>query len=94
LVGTSLFSIIDDKWHQYVFTWRNGDQKFYIDAHEVVAGTEPACTADACVFAIGWFGDGNREVWHGAFAQFLIFDRTLTNREVSALYRLRGSAVR
>ena len=36
-VGKSNISIKDTNWHHYVFTWKNGEQRFYIDSEEVLS---------------------------------------------------------
>jgi len=95
-VGTSLtsLSVTDDNWHHYVFTWRDGEQKFYIDNREALSGTIPASTVETTMFCIGWVGDNNIEQWHGPIDEFLTVDRVLTANEVRSLYELRKSFVR
>ena len=90
-LGTSQVPIIDDKWHHYAFTWKNSDQKFYIDKREVFSSAALSSTSQTTTFCIGWVGTSYQEQWHGPMAQFLTFDRALAGREVSALYALRGS---
>jgi len=96
-VGTGLTSTVvsTPTWHHYVFTWKEGEQKFYIDGREVLSGDARASTAITVDFAIGWLGnDRNTEQWHGPLTQFLTFDRALTAKEVATLYRWRAAANR
>jgi tetratricopeptide (TPR) repeat protein len=93
-VGTSLISVTDDKWHHYAFTWKDGEQKFYIDGREVITGAAPASTVEIVTFAIGWLGVDDSEQWHGPFAEFTTFGRALNAREVMAMYRLGSLASR
>ena len=41
-VGKSNVSIKDTRWHHYVFTWKNGEQKLYIDSEEVLSCAKEA----------------------------------------------------
>jgi hypothetical protein len=91
--GSTDLAIKDDNWYHYVFTWKDRNQRFYINGLEALAGTVSGSTAaSAGTFAIGWLGYGNadkQEQWHGPLAKFLTFDRALTPTEVTALYRWR-----
>ena len=91
MLGATQVPIIDDKWHHYVFTWKNGEQKFYIDNREVFSSAAPCSTSQTTTFYIGWVGTSYQEQWHGPMAQFLTFDCSLAASEVTALYRFRAS---
>ncbi len=91
--GRTSISIEDNKWHHYAFTWKEHDQRFYIDGLQVFNGTESSSAAHPVMFAIGWLGVNDREHWHGPFCQFMTFDRSLTGREVTALYQWRRSSI-
>jgi len=80
-------TVNDDKWHHYMFTWKDGEQKFYIDGAEVLYGRVNECKGRTALFAIGWLGSKDTEQWHGPFAEFLTFNRALTYPEVVVLYR-------
>ena len=95
-VGMTSISIKDNQWHHYAFTWKDHDQRFYIDGLEVYNGIASAYTAHPTVFAIGWLGVDSetwKQHWHGPFCQFMTFDRSLTEGEVTALYQWRRSLI-
>ncbi len=85
-LGKTSVTITDDQWHHYAFTWKDGEQKFYVDGREVLSGGVRAVTAATKVFAIGWLGGRDGEQWGGWLADVATFVRALTAREIAALY--------
>jgi len=81
-------TVTDDRWHHYIFTWKDWEQKFYIDGVEVLCGRVSACRRPTSLFAIGWLGRSkdNRQ-WHGPFAELLTFNRALTSKEAARLFQ-------
>lgn len=89
--GPSSISVADDQWHHYAATWKNGEQKLYIDGCDAVTGSAPADAQTASEIALGWIGYAQEtEHWHGAMAELMTFDRALEDHEIAALY-LAGS---
>jgi hypothetical protein len=86
-VGKSNISIKDTNWHHYVFTWKNGEQRFYIDSQEVLSSAKEASHDIATRLWIGSQPWGINQ-WHGAVASFFTFDRSLLKGEIDALYRI------
>jgi hypothetical protein len=76
----------DDRWHHYVFTWQEGEQKFYIDGIQMLSGQAPACSTSTELFAIGWLGTNDSEQWGGLMADLITFNRPLSSDEVAAFY--------
>ena len=85
-VGKSNISIKDTNWHHYVFTWKNGEQRFYIDSEEVLSCAKEASHDMATRLWIGG-SQWTLNQWHGAVASFFTFNRTLTKAEINFLYR-------
>ncbi len=86
VLNTAL-GVADTKWHHYALTWRDGDQRFYIDGHEAVRGQAAAPPESVTEFAVGWLGRDDQEQWAGALADLMTFNRALSAREISALAR-------
>lgn len=81
--------VVTDRWHQYVLTWENLLQRFYIDGRLALIGSARAARRQAATFALGWLGDGtDREQWGGSIAEIEVFDRPLTTQEVQLLHDL------
>ncbi|MFC1461720.1 LamG-like jellyroll fold domain-containing protein, partial [Verrucomicrobiota bacterium] len=87
-IGAEALSISDHKWHFYAFTWREGEQKLYVDGRNRLAGCVPASSAKTENVAIGWLGDRDGEQWGGEIAECLIYDRELTAPEVEVIWSL------
>ena len=85
-VGKSNVSIKDTMWHHYVFTWKNGEQRLYIDSEEVLSCAKEAAHDMATRLWIGG-SQWTLNQWHGAIASFFTFNRTLTKAEINFLYR-------
>lgn len=88
--GTTLATVTDSNWHHYTFTWKDSEQKFYIDSREVFSGKTPSSTDKTTTYYIAWVGTNDTEQWHGPIANFLTFDRALNANEVTAIYKFRG----
>jgi len=87
-LGTTSVAISDDQWHHYVFTWQDGEQRFYVDGIEALSGEVTASTADTELFAIGWLWSKDEKQWGGLVGDLITFDRPLSSDEVAALYRM------
>jgi len=72
----------------YVFTWRDGEQRFYVDGVEALSGEVTASAADTELFAIGWLWGNSEKQWGGPLANLITFDRPLSSNEVAALHRM------
>jgi tetratricopeptide (TPR) repeat protein len=78
--------INDTGWHHYAFTWKNLEQKLYIDGSFVLAGSAPASSKRVSLFALGWLGSHDGEQWNGSFAEIMTFGRALSNSDIKGLY--------
>jgi hypothetical protein len=84
-LGRTSVAITDHQWHHYVFTWRDGQQKFYIDGLRDLSAEVPASVADTELFAIGWLGNRDGNQWGGLLADLVTLDRPLSSDEVRTL---------
>jgi hypothetical protein len=87
-LGLTSEAITDDRWHHYVFTWQDNEQKFYIDGGLALSAEVPASAVGTELFAIGWLGNKDGEQWAGLLADLITFDRPLSSDEIRGLYQV------
>jgi len=84
-LGQTNLKVKDNEFHDYIFTWRNGRQRFFIDGIECLTAEQPALNAETKVVAIGWLGNRDGEQWVGYFDKVSTYNRPLHISEILAL---------
>lgn len=77
----------DDGWHHYTITWRDGEQRVYVDGRLRLKASARASAAPVTSVALGWLGTRDGEQWVGDLGPVAAFARPLDDDEVAALFR-------
>ena len=86
-LGATRFKIDDDLWHNYIFTWKNGEQNFYVDGKLRLRSWEAASDSEVSQVSIGWLGDQEGAQWEGQFSNIILFEAPISSRAVDVLYQ-------
>ncbi len=85
LININTGSDIQNEWHDFVFTARNGDQNLYMDGILVGSATETFASNGFSEFGIGKWMEGGHK-FGGDIAGVYLYSRVLSQREAMAFH--------
>jgi len=85
-INSNSLNYSDGKWHQYAFTYNNGNGVVYYDGHQVGSGSSYFGTIKINQFYIGRRSDSGG-YFNGALSEISIYNRAITSEEVRAQYQ-------